>query len=204
MKLSDLKTVLMPRRSLLIKLDPDDKCDAAEMRELIRPYADQYRRVVLRDQIPIGMDVKEALKVYRNFKLLRAAPSWGDVPVSCNCKTCFPHCVCADSLLLVSLFDPMVKVPDAYVAATVSARKKCRMGGLAGRRKYRMLHEAKDNEKVVHSKAQLLAETPARSAAGASVCLVIPDPVVPPTDDEEGDADEDENEEGDEDKVCML
>ncbi len=70
------------------------------------------------------MDVKGALKVYRNFKVLRAAPTWGDYPVSCSCKTNFGHCVCGDTLLFVSLFDPKVQVPKGYVGATVSERKQ--------------------------------------------------------------------------------
>ncbi len=113
--------------------------NAPQMRELIRPHAEEYRRVVLRDQLPEDMDVKGALKVYRNFKLLPAAPTWGDYPVSCSCKTNFGHCVCADTLLFVSLFDPEVKVPKGYVGATVFERKQCKkIGCLAGRRKRRV------------------------------------------------------------------
>ena len=74
--------------------------------------------------------------------------------MSCTCKTNFGHCVCADTLLFVSLFDPEVKVPKGYVGATVSKRKQCKkIGGLAGRRKTRVLEERQDDEKVIHSKA---------------------------------------------------
>jgi hypothetical protein len=66
------------------------------------------------------------------------------VPVSCSCKTCFVHCVCGDSLLFVSLFDPRVIVLERYVAATVSERKQCKkISSLAGRRKMRVLEEGK-------------------------------------------------------------
>jgi hypothetical protein len=142
--LSDMRVVLMPRLRLLNQLDPEGlyEFNAPQMRELIRPHAEEYRRVVLRDQPPEGMDVKGARKVYRNFKLLRAAPSRGDYPLSCVCKTNFGHCVCADTLLFVSLFNPEVKVPKGYVGATVSERKQCKkIGGLAGRRKRRVLEE---------------------------------------------------------------
>ena len=40
------------------------------MRLLIKQYAEEFKRVVLQDKIPDGMDVKGALKVYRHFKLL--------------------------------------------------------------------------------------------------------------------------------------
>jgi hypothetical protein len=196
LQLSDMKVVLMPRLRLLTQLDPEGlyEFNAPQMRELIRPHAEEYRRVVLRDQLPEGMDVKGALKVYRNFKLLRAAPTWGDYPVSCSCKTNFGHCVCADTLLFVSLFDPEVQVPKGYVGATVSERKQCKkIGGLAGRRKRRVLEERQDDEKVIHSKAVLLAETPPPAAeAGPSprdkaAALIVPEAVFPTDDDEDDD-----------------
>jgi hypothetical protein len=172
LKLSDMKEVLMPRLRLLTQLDPDGlyEFNAPQMRELIRPHADEYQRVVLRDQLPEGMDVKGALKVYRNFKLLRAAPTGGDYPVSCSCKTNFGHCVCEDTLLFVSLFDPKVQVPKGYVGATVSERKQCKkIGGLAGRRKRCFPKERQDDEKVIHSKALLSAETPHPARTPTSV-----------------------------------
>jgi hypothetical protein len=139
------------------------------------------------------MDVKGALKVYRNFKLLRAAPTWGD-PVSCSCKTNFAHCVCADTLLFVSLFKPTVQVPKEYVGATVSERKQCKkVCGLAGRRERRVLEERQDDEKVIHSKALNLAEMPPPAAeAGPSprdkdAAFIVPEAVLPSDDDEDGD-----------------
>ncbi len=89
LQLSDMKMVLMPRLRLLTQLDPEGlyKFNAPQMRELIRPHAEEYRRVVLKDHLPEDMDVKGALKVYYNFKLLQAAPTWGDYPVSCSCKS---------------------------------------------------------------------------------------------------------------------
>ncbi len=74
LQLSDMKVMLMPRLRLLTQLDPDGlyEFNAPQMRELIRPHAEVYRRGVLRDQLPADMDsdVKGALYVYFNFKLL--------------------------------------------------------------------------------------------------------------------------------------
>ena len=76
--------------------------------------------------------------------------------MSCLRKTCLAHCVCADTLLFVSLFKPKVQVQKKYVGATVSERKQCKkVGGLAGMRKRRVLEERQDDEKVIHSKALL-------------------------------------------------
>jgi hypothetical protein len=142
------------------------------------------------------MDVKGALKVYHNFKLLQAAPTWGDYPVSCSCKTYFAHLrLCGHpSLPVVSLLKPTVQVPKGYVGALVSERKQCKkVGGLAGRRKRRVLEERRDDEKVIHSKALLLAETPPPAAkAGPSprdkdAAFIITGAVFPSDDDEDDD-----------------
>jgi hypothetical protein len=69
--LSDMKAVLMPRLRLLTQLDPDglSEFNAPQMRELIRPHAEEYRRVVLRDQLPADMDVKGALNFSRSIAI---------------------------------------------------------------------------------------------------------------------------------------
>jgi hypothetical protein len=71
LQLSDLKMVLLPRLCLLTQVDPDGQYEfnAPQMPALIRQYAEEYRRIVLREQLPADMDVKGAIKVYNNFKL---------------------------------------------------------------------------------------------------------------------------------------
>ena len=71
---SDWKTVLMPRRHHLTQLDLEGKfnSNAPRMRDMIRPYAEEYKRVVLKDQIQANMDVKGEIKAYHNFKLPHA------------------------------------------------------------------------------------------------------------------------------------
>jgi hypothetical protein len=114
-ELLELKTMLMPRRHLLSQLDQEGSFEynALQM-ELIRQYAKEYKRVVLKDQIQANMDVKGAIKVYRNFKLLCSAPSLGPVPMSCTCLTCFGHSVCEDSFLFVCFSIPRCKCRRVY------------------------------------------------------------------------------------------
>jgi hypothetical protein len=140
------------------------------------------------------MNDKGALKIYHNFELLRASPTWGDYLVSCSCKTNFAHCFCADTLLFVSLFKSTVQVPKGYVGAMVSERKQCKkVGGLAGRKKSSVLEERQDDEKVIHSKALFFAETqPLAAEAGPSprdkdAAFIVPEAVLPSDDDEDGD-----------------
>ncbi len=84
-------------------------------------------------------------------------------------------------------------MPKGYVGAIVSERKQCKkVDGSACRRKRRVLEERQDNEKVIHSKALLFAETPPPAAeAGLSlrdkaVAFIVPEAVLP-TDDEDDD-----------------
>jgi hypothetical protein len=91
----------------------------------------------------------------------------------------------------VSLFKPTVQVLKGFVRATVSERKQCKkVGGLAGRRKRRVLEERQDDENVINSKAWLFAETlPPAADAGPSprdkaATFIVPEAVLP-TDDED-------------------
>ena len=119
------------------------------------------------------MDIKAALKVYKSFHLISRQPTWGDIPLSCDCSVCFAHCVCAHTLLFTSLFVPEICVPATWVAATISQRKKTKsIKGTAGRRRMRIIEERKDDEKHIDSKVRYLA--------GPSASLVVPTPVFPP------------------------
>ncbi len=64
LQLSDMKVVLVPRQCLLTQLGPDGlyEFNAPQMRALIRPHAEEYTCVVLRDQLPLDMDVKGNIK----------------------------------------------------------------------------------------------------------------------------------------------
>jgi hypothetical protein len=168
--LDRLKTVLMPRQALLRKLDPEGDLSVPRLKTLLEPYQREYHDLIVRDRVPGDMDVKAALNIYKNFHILCRQPSWGDVPLSCDCEVCFGNCVCAHTLLFTSLFTPEVCVPSAWVAATISQRKKSRsLKGTAGRKRFRILEERMDDEKRIDSKVMHLAGTAAAFAMPAPV-----------------------------------
>ena len=143
----------------------------------------EYRALVLLDLVAPGMTVKKALSIYKKWHLLQRQPTWGNIPFSCSCVVCFAHCVCQDALLLASLFDPNVRVPANWVAATVtlSARKLCKsIGGTAGRKRRKLIEERACDEKAIDSKVKYLKFRPTKQL------LVLPsaEETVMPSSDE--------------------
>ncbi len=68
--------------------------------------------------------------------------------------------MCRCTLLFTSLFDPEVRVPADYIAATISERKKCKsVKGNTGRKRLRVLEEQQCNQKKIDSKVGYLEGT---------------------------------------------
>ena len=133
--------------------------------------------------------MKDALKIYNCFHLLRRAPSWGDICVSCNCRVRFANCVCGDSLLFVSLFKPAVRVPHAWIGTTPSLRKRCRsIKGSPERKRLRLIAEGQCDEKVIYSKVTYLQGS--RQSPALPSELSIPFPVLPTSSSSESDDDD--------------
>ena len=125
---------------------------------LLEQHVREYRAVVLwHAPAPTGLTVKKALGTYKKFHIMSRQPTWGTIPFSCSCKVCFPHCVCQDTILFASLFNPEVRVPANMVTATVSKRQVQKpVGGTAGRKKRRLIEERSCNEKTIVSKVKYL------------------------------------------------
>ena len=130
------------------------------------------------------MHVKKAMNIIHNkYHFLYRMPTWGEVPVSCSCAVCFPNCMCEDKILFASLFDPEVRVPDAWVTATVSRRKEQKaIGGTAGRKLHWLKDERACNEKTVDSKVQHFKEKePQEQAPATRADFVLSEPGVLPS-----------------------
>ena len=113
------------------------------------------------------------------------------IPFSCSCKVCFPNCVCEDTILFASLFNPKVRIPAEMVTATVSKRQVHKpIGGTAGRKKRRLTEERACNEKTIVSKVKYLkvaaGEPPSSPASPpAPAELVVPEPLSPSSSDDD-------------------
>jgi hypothetical protein len=173
-RLSYVKTVLMPRQYGLKALDPIGTATAEELLAKIVPLANIYHAVVLKDLLPADMGVEEALGIYRNFHMLLYTQEWSenDIPVACSCKTCHCHCICTQLLPYSAVFEPRIRVPPEYIAKTVAERKCCKSAkSAAGRKRLKFLTELADDEKKTDSKVKYLKGTmpPPAAAAGATV-----------------------------------
>ena len=114
------------------------------------------------------------------------------IPFSCSCAVCFPNCVCEDTILFASLFNPKVRVPESWVTATVSVRKVHKpIGGTAGRKRRRLIEQHACDEKTIDSKVKYLKaaaesdeEEPPSPPAPARELVVPPARSPSPSDDD--------------------
>lgn len=144
LKLSDIKTLLMPRQHILKRFDPFGTKSVEEVTELLYDAYEGYLLYVIKAEAPPDeMSIEELMDIYETFHMLSRATSWGGkVPVSCTCLECIKNCVCCHGVLMASVFDKTLVVPDEYVAAEPSARKKTKLlKGSAGPRRARLLKE---------------------------------------------------------------
>ena len=180
-QLSDLKLVLMPRQWLLKKLDPDNKLTVTQLRAALEDDMIEYKALIVEDWLDPNLDVKDVMRIYRKFNLITPSPKWGRIPLSCTCKVCYPNCVCQCTILLASLFDPEIRVPAHYIAATPSLRKACRgIRGTAGHKRRKLIEASECYEKEVWSKVGYMTGTKrAKEPAAAPRAMVLPEPASP-------------------------
>jgi hypothetical protein len=138
-----------------------------------RPILDELHQkwvsMVIDDERPDDMTVVEALELYKSFHWVRRAPDWGAVPLSCTCPTCYANALCSDTLLVASMFDPSIRVPDDWIGATQALRKQCKsMRGTAGRKRACIAQEIAASKKKVRESYLLFLRCPQTVADAAS------------------------------------
>ena len=173
--------MLMPRQWLLKKLDPDNKLSVSDLRAALEDDMLEYKALIVNDWLDPHYDVKDVMHIYRKFNLITPALKWGRTPLACTCKVCYPNCMCQCTLLLASLFDPEIRVPAHYIAATPSLRKACRgIKGTAGYKRRKLIEAAACDEKEVSSKVGYMTGTKrAKGPAAAPRDMVLPEPASP-------------------------
>ena len=195
-RIEDIKSMLVPSQRLLNILDPDGTLDTAELRELLKERRHQYEDIVLDNDTEVldEMPLEEALDVYESFHHMTRNATWCKVPFTCTCVTSHAHCVCQHAVMLTSIFDRDLNVPAEYVAATPGLRKKTqKVNGTAGPKRARLLAQRRKETATKESKLQHMfmkgIGASKEQASAKSVIdiadLVIPEPEVPSSDDDD-------------------
>jgi hypothetical protein len=167
--LADFKSILIPSQGLLRKLDPKEDMDNTELGPILDELHQKWVRMVIDDERPDDMTVVEALELYKSFHWVRRAPDWGAVPLSCTCPTGYAHALCSETLLVASMFDPSIRVPDDWIGATPALRKQCKsMRGTAGRKRARIAQEIAASKKKVRESYLPFLRCPQTVADAAS------------------------------------
>ena len=85
LRLADLRLVLMPRQWLLKKLDPDNKLSVNALRAKLEDDMLEYKALIVEDWLNPNFDIKDAMRIYLKFNMIRPAPTWGQIPLECTC-----------------------------------------------------------------------------------------------------------------------
>jgi hypothetical protein len=158
-KLSDIKVIIMPRQHLLKRFDPDNERSIAEVCSMLEDARSDYYRYIIQAEVPpADMDVDLLLDLYETHHMLTRATNWGPpVEMSCTCLKDYKDCICPHGSLIASIWDASIRVPDEYIAAEPSARKKAKMiKGTAGPRRARLLKEIEADKGKTKSKIKYM------------------------------------------------
>jgi hypothetical protein len=173
----------VPRQALLHKLDPSGGPTVPAVSTRLEPLVQQYKKLILHDQVEAGMTLKDALKINNYFHQLRRAQSWGEICVSCTCRVCCAICLCKTR----SSSYPCSSRPYVYLMPGSGPHPPFAKG--AGRSRVRP-GASYCNEKVINSKVRYLqgsGQTPASPPE-----LSIPSHVLPTSLSSESDSDDDD------------
>ncbi len=75
-----------------------------------------------------GRSLEEYLQANENFhvltRIVKADESWGELKFKCNCKRCFIHCCCAQSLAWSMVLNLKLVMLPKYAKLAPYLRKK--------------------------------------------------------------------------------
>ena len=85
--------------------------------------ADEFERYFIAHRL-LTIDVEATLDLFEALYHLTRKAEWGNIPLSCRCKTNHCYAMCKHSALFTSVFDSEIQVPLEY-ATTPGMHKKC-------------------------------------------------------------------------------
>ena len=128
-----LDKIIMPSNKLMYTVDPKGSRKLNHVMRDLQPYFRAF--IVFCDQHlecnraeVDGWSLEEYLQANENFhvltRIVKADESWGELKFKCNCKRCFIHCCCAQSLAWSMVLNPKLVMPPKYAKLAPYLRKK--------------------------------------------------------------------------------
>jgi hypothetical protein len=128
-----LDKIIMPSNKLMYTVDPKGSRKLTNVMRDLQPYFRAF--IVFCDQHlecnraeVDGWSLEEYLQANENFhvltRIVKADESWGELKFKCNCKRCFIHCCCGQSLAWSMVLNPKLIMPPKYAKLSPNLRKK--------------------------------------------------------------------------------
>jgi hypothetical protein len=129
--------ILFASHLLLLKLmftvDPKGSRKLDHVMRDLKPYFQAFaafcdQHLECNKDILDGWSLEEYLTVNENFhvltRIVKADEAWGELKFKCNCKRCFIHCCCGQSLAWSMVLNPKLIMPPKYAKLSPNLRKK--------------------------------------------------------------------------------
>jgi hypothetical protein len=146
-----LKSILMPRQSLLFKIDPTNTRPLDEVRKEIWEHASAYKRLRMTgNREHESMTIEEILDLAEMFHAVEwKGEEWSVVPFGCSCVGCYKFLTCCHGTLLEMMLNGTLTIPKEIETTEPSLRKgRIMVRGTAGQKRKRLLAAMKSEKKV--------------------------------------------------------
>ena len=128
-----LEGLIMPSIQLLYRLDPKCTRKILDVVRSLSPYLEEFKTFCVQHEESNkarvdAWDMEHYLDVMESFHVItrisKQDESFGELKFKCNCKRCYVHGCCRDSLLWSMVLNPKLIIPPKYAKREPALRKK--------------------------------------------------------------------------------
>jgi hypothetical protein len=146
-----LKNVIVPRQSLLFKIDPTNSRPLNDVRREIWEHVGAYKRLQMKgNREHETMTVEQILDLAEMYHDISwKGVGWSAVPFGCCCVGCYKYLACCHGTLLEMMLNATLTIPKVKEPSEPSLRKgRIMVRGTAGQKRKRLLAAMKSEKKV--------------------------------------------------------
>ena len=119
--------------NLLYRLDPKCTRKILDVVRSLSPYLEEFKTFCVQHEESNkarveAWDMEHYLDVMESFhvitRICKQDESFGELKFKCNCKRCYVHGCCRDSLLWSMVLNPKLIIPPKYAKREPALRKK--------------------------------------------------------------------------------